>query len=1045
MTLMQNTLIKASAGTGKTYTLATRMIRMLLIGVEPPTIVALTFSRAAAGEIFNKLAERLAAAALSDEGAAAESATVLRDLSPELEATITAAHGTPLTSSCFRGLLRQVIESQHLSMIGTLDSFMFRMVQSFPLELGFQGATTMMDTFEKEKQINQAVALILHQRAKTREVQSFMEAFRLACFGRESKNCFDSMISFVSDWHAAWVETAGSGENAWGRPETIWPDGLPWKIAGQVVDLAAELRTRITPLWQRDFPKGAEQWEQFCDFVREFNNTLPSAPAGVANVLKAYDPAASTITIKYGRTEMTFSGSDAELIRGTVETLFALILQACCATTQGIYMIIRAYETVYSANTRRRGLMTFSDIPNLISALDSSIRMNIEYRFDTRFRHWALDEFQDTSHAQWNAVRELVDEVIQSSDDERSIFIVGDVKQAIYGWRGGDVAIFNGQADSGLYELHDLSLSYRYAPEIAALVNLIFDGAHIDSSLRGSAASAGAMWRSNWVAHASRQPPGFVAVERVEAAAKGSPQISSWIERTCAILKAEEPWKHNLSTAILVRSNTQGEAFADALKSAGIPTVWEGENSICDTPVVNALLHVLLVAEHPGNTLAWQHLCASPLAECVFRSECALAPDKGAAMLAQRVLADLSRKGLSRTLRGYIECVLDRATDAFTRSRLDDLIRAAATFNTQSDPQSTLTDFAAFARTFVNRDKAGAATVKILTIHRSKGLGFDCVIVPLIEHTGFTTLPHEKSLRAADSRWILHPPPRRITELDPVLAAAWDHTLNNYVFEELCVMYVAMTRAKRAMTILLKPAAGASTTDYFADLIERSLDAPLPYSRGDPAWYSNCAPPALPPSAETGGPPALRRPARNAVARITPSRTVLEGMCAAALFSRSESGAMLKGTRLHEALRRIEWLAPPFTQPAQIGISEIDLTTASPLRDALTRASETIDLWRERSFEIIISGRWVSGTFDRVVFTGRDSDRRAEIMDFKTNRRQSGESSQSFRNRMEETYRAQMNLYRDALEQLAGIPASRITTSLLLTESRECLQLQASI
>ncbi len=1045
MTLMQNTLIKASAGTGKTYTLATRMIRMLLLGVEPPTIVALTFSRAAAGEIFNKLAERLAAAAFSDAGAAAESATVMRDLSAELHGAIAAAHGPQLTRSCFRGLLRQVIETQHLSMIGTLDSFMFRMVQSFPLELGFQGATTMMDTFEIERQINQSVAQILHQRKNTRELHSFMEAFRLAGFGRESKTYFASMINFVNDWHSAWMETAASGEGAWGRPEVIWPDGLPWKVAGEVADLAAELRTRITPLWQREFPKGAEQWEQFCDFVREFNNTLPSAPAGVANVLKAYDPAARTITIKYGRTEMTFSGGEAKLIRETIETLFALILQACCATTQGIYQIIRAYETVYSANTRRRGLMTFSDIPNLISALDSSIRMNIEYRFDTRFRHWALDEFQDTSHAQWNAVRELVDEVIQSSDEERSIFIVGDVKQAIYGWRGGDVAIFNGQADSGMYELHDLSLSYRYAPEIADLVNLIFDGTHIDSSLRGSAARAGEMWRRNWVAHASRQPPGFVAVERVDPAPKGSPQISSWIERTCAILRETQPWKRNLSTAILVRSNTQGAAFADALKSAGIPTVWEGENSICDTPVVNALLHVLLVAEHPGNTLAWQHVCASPLAQSEFRRECALAPDKGAAMLAQRVLADISRKGLSRTLRGYIESVLDNHTDEFTQSRLDDLIRAAAIFTTQSDPQNTLTDFAAFAGTFVNRDKAGASTVKILTIHRSKGLGFDYVIVPVMETTGFTTLPREKSLRASDRRWILHSPPRRITELDPLLAEAWDHTLNNYVFEELCVMYVAMTRAKRAMTILLKPSAAASTTEYFSDLIERSLGGALPYSRGDPAWHSTCAPHALPPSAETAGPPALRRPVRNAVARITPSHTVLEGISAAALFSRSESGAMLKGTRIHEALSRIEWLEAPFPQPPQIGISDLDLTTASPFRDALTRAADVIDLWRERSFEIILESRWISGTFDRVVFTGRDATRRAEILDFKTNRQHTGESQAEFRRRMAETYSAQMNLYRDALEQLAGIPAGRITISLLLTESREHLRLPASI
>ena len=108
MSLLQNTLIKASAGTGKTYTLATRMIRMLLTGVEPQGIVALTFSRAAAGEIFNKLAERLAAAASSDEGALTESATVFAGISPELEAVITREHGPVSRNFCGKLLIRSM-------------------------------------------------------------------------------------------------------------------------------------------------------------------------------------------------------------------------------------------------------------------------------------------------------------------------------------------------------------------------------------------------------------------------------------------------------------------------------------------------------------------------------------------------------------------------------------------------------------------------------------------------------------------------------------------------------------------------------------------------------------------------------------------------------------------------------------------------------------------------------------------------------------------------------------------------------------------------
>ena len=100
------TVIEASAGTGKTFSLVTRLLRLIFGGTEPERIVALTFSRAAAGEIFNSFIERLSNAAAKDSVAAAESERV----------------GKTLTKSDFAAMLRKVISRQHLSLIGTLDS-----------------------------------------------------------------------------------------------------------------------------------------------------------------------------------------------------------------------------------------------------------------------------------------------------------------------------------------------------------------------------------------------------------------------------------------------------------------------------------------------------------------------------------------------------------------------------------------------------------------------------------------------------------------------------------------------------------------------------------------------------------------------------------------------------------------------------------------------------------------------------------------------------------------------------------------------------------
>ena len=102
-----NLLIEASAGTGKTQALAGRLIELIRAGLKPREIVALTFSRAAAGEIFERFVSLLAESAAENPGDAA--------------------------------LLREVVATQHLSQIGTLDSFLMRMVRSFPLELGLRG------------------------------------------------------------------------------------------------------------------------------------------------------------------------------------------------------------------------------------------------------------------------------------------------------------------------------------------------------------------------------------------------------------------------------------------------------------------------------------------------------------------------------------------------------------------------------------------------------------------------------------------------------------------------------------------------------------------------------------------------------------------------------------------------------------------------------------------------------------------------------------------------------------------------------------------
>ena len=118
---------------------------------------------------------------------------------------------------------------------------------------------------------------------------------------------------------------------------------------------------------------------------------------------------------------------------------------------------------------------------------------------------------------------------------------------------------------------------------------------------------------------------------------------------------------------------------------------------------------------------------------------------------------------------------------------------------------------------------------------------------------------------------------------------------------------------------------------------------------------------------------------------------------------------------------------------------------AADAKDGFDRAFVKPDgctgLWRERPYEIFADGAWESGQFDRVVFAGEGADRTAAIFDFKTNAMRAGESPEAYAMRMREMYMPQMSAYKRAVRILSGIPADRISASLLLVRTRSVLEM----
>ncbi len=404
----------------------------------------------------------------------------------------------------------------------------------------------------------------------------------------------------------------------------------------------------------------------------------------------------------------------------------------------------------------------------------------------------------------------------------------------------------------------------------------------------------------------------------------------------------------------------------------------------------------------------------------------------GADAVSQFAAQSFTAKGLVRTfreLRARLPEDPAAAWSEFTEERFTDMLRAAAEFELGLEPGTRLSDFADFLAAKKKRNLAEPGKVKIMTIHRSKGLGFDYVVLPLYEPKALDA--SAAGALVADG-WVLPDPGTAVAKIVPGLSAARAERQERVEEEALCTYYVAMTRAKNAMTIICRPAAKGGKSVYISDFVRESIPNPI----GDPRWYEGfAAPEASAPVVEVPHPVA--RAKRESVRRRLPSLAFRAGMSAGELFAdgAARKSALERGTDMHARFEAVEWVDPAAPRDdLERQILENGWT------DAFVKGDAAVALWRERSYERLVGAEWESGQFDRVVFRGEGGARRATVYDFKTNALRRGESREEFAARMRAAYAGQMASYRAAVSSLAGLPADRVKTVLLLLATGDAVE-----
>ena len=1029
---MPLTVIRASAGSGKTFQLAMSFIRILLAGEiagqsqNPSAILATTFTRAAAGEILDRVLRLVAEAVLSKSRR--------EFLSSQLGLPLSAAHSARLLAALVAHVDRLAIS--------TMDAFFGQIAKAFSSDLGFAPDWTMAAN-EAEADLLRRTLHALLNATDHRSLGAALWTFR--------RGVISSMLDALRDLAPEFSAMKTEGEVS---AEFAEPEPRRWSAA-ELANVAAVLTERSA--WipkNKGDKKPAKAWETALDKI-----ALTMQPGAEAIPLLDHTLAARILLGgEFQKHPIPPELRDA--LRPLVERASAALRDRHLAREDALRWLGAHYSLHRRAENFTGGTYTFSDVAAMVTAaaFDCS---DLYFRIGTRYEHVLFDEFQDTSRLQFRFFQPIVEEVGSTGGE---VLIVGDEKQAIYGWRGSDRALMHGP----LRELGErigsggektLDQSFRSSPAVLKAVNRTFTRLRtpwLDEDVKDKEAleSAGKEWAAEFPEHKAAEVvqnlEGRVRLLKVANVPDGDSEThkQALVAKTLELVASHLAEDPDRKIAVLLRKNALMPRLIASLRSAhpDVDVSGEGGNPLTDSRAVEVILGMLTWLDHPGNTAAHHLVTKSPLA-AVFGFTGESAND---ANLARELRRRIMERGYATVLREWIRhSAFPAACSDHDLQRCEQLLEIAREFDAHGPGR--LSEFVAHVRAR-RIERPGGSGVRVMTIHVSKGLEFEAVILVDIDaQSGGHGTP---ILHDPDGTFHIVPSKEQspLMGLDDLV----QRNIREDFIEELSVLYVAMTRARSFLDIVLRDTAKTPVATLLRAALspvgedgvaEEFAGAPFRAETKAPA-HAGTVPEDCDPgvAGNVSVENAALTPAFGRTVHVTPSGTGERGSISIAhILSPVNRAAMRRGELIHEWLRQIAWIedglpdaeswiasateAARDTDRRDIaawarGLATEAQTTGTKLHRALSRpaagAGETIELWRERRFAVVRGNEGrnevVSGSFDRVVLW-RDADGkaiRAEIVDFKTDRFDSPQE----RAQIEARYAPQLAAYRDALRLL---------------------------
>ncbi|HEU5067949.1 MAG TPA: double-strand break repair helicase AddA [Sphingomicrobium sp.] len=846
--------LSASAGTGKTQVLTARVLRLLLSGARPESILCLTFTKAAAAEMANRIGSRLA------------KWVRLKDAELAADLIHLGERNDPRMRQRARQLFAKVLDCPGGLKIQTIHSFAQSLLAAFPAEAGIAPGFQPIEGRAEQELVRRTLADLLVNAETGRDEQLICDAQTLsrrlgeqgaieylrACAGKaEALKALGPRGEIEPQVRAMMKLPEGSIDDY--LAAHCSDDGFDCDLLRAIAEAnrkwgratGAETVDKVERWLAMDPPARAAALPELATIVFTGKGELRKVQAGQHNADPDYDNHVEKL-----------ARAVAELL--AVQRAWKLATDIAAGLRAG-----QAFAVAYTRAKRAAGVADFNDLIEWTRRLLAEPGMGdwVRYKLDRQVDHVLIDEAQDTNAAQWEIVRHLVEEFFTGSSEAderwRTLFMVGDFKQAIYGFQGTDPEEFDrarrefrsraeellagedtiDEAKRRAREFRDLSIaaSFRSAQPVLDVVDAVIGELGHTALRLPDAPDRHRAHHTNRAGQVELWPPFAVELADDEAgegeerwvdlrdrlyANRLAERIQQLVEEAPVLASTGRPLTPG-DVLVLVRSRGELASLIVArLFGRGVPVAGVDRLHLHKPLAVQDLLAAIRFAVQPNDDLSLACLLVSPLIGWDQDQLRELAYGRTGSLWralrdrsdefseAQEALSELLRIADYVTPSRFLETILSGPMQGrrklysrlgmASRDAIDELMNSALDF--ERNEIASLDRFLSwFSRgdVDVQRDPGQPANeVRVMTVHGAKGL--EAPVVILADATadpakvGRTPIALDFPIRGVGVAPLLRP--RKEERLSP-FAELISYQEERDLQEHWRLLYVALTRA----------------------------------------------------------------------------------------------------------------------------------------------------------------------------------------------------------------------------------------------------------